>query len=81
MDQNLCCSNILENSPLRRCGIPQANSTTSKPLVTEPFASARVLPCSFDTISANSLILFSIKFLYFDNILDLFSGVVEDQPS
>ena len=28
------------NSPLRRCGIPQANSTTSNPLVKEPFASS-----------------------------------------
>ena len=28
------------NSPLRRWGIPQANSTTSSPLVSEPFASS-----------------------------------------
>ena len=28
------------NSPLSNCGIPQANSTTSKPLVKEPLASS-----------------------------------------
>ena len=28
------------NSPLRTCGIPHANSTTSNPLVREPFASS-----------------------------------------
>ena len=28
------------NSPFNSCGIPQANSTTSKPLVREPFASS-----------------------------------------
>ena len=29
-----------ENSPLRTCGIPHANSTTSNPLVKDPFASS-----------------------------------------
>src|SRR5210317_1219747 len=29
-----------ENSPFSKCGIPQANSTTSKPLVREPLASS-----------------------------------------
>ena len=29
-----------ENSPLSKCGIPHANSTTSSPLVKEPFASS-----------------------------------------
>ena len=29
-----------ENSPFSKCGIPQANSTTSRPLVKEPFASS-----------------------------------------
>ena len=28
------------NSPFSICGIPQANSTTSNPLVNEPFASS-----------------------------------------
>ena len=35
-------------SPLRRCGMPQANSTTSRPRCTSPLASAKVLPCSED---------------------------------
>src|SRR3954471_1815783 len=35
-----------EYSPLRRCGIPQANSTTSRPRCTSPRASDRTLPCS-----------------------------------
>ena len=29
-----------ENSPLSKCGIPHANSTTSSPLVKDPFASS-----------------------------------------
>ena len=29
-----------ENSPFNKCGIPQANSTTSSPLVKEPLASS-----------------------------------------
>src|SRR5210317_1848420 len=29
-----------ENSPFNKCGIPQANSTTSSPLVKDPFASS-----------------------------------------
>ena len=29
-----------ENSPLSTCGIPQENSTTSNPLIKEPFASS-----------------------------------------
>ena len=29
-----------ENSPLSKCGIPHANSTTSRPLVKDPFASS-----------------------------------------
>ena len=65
-----------ENSPFNRCGMPQANSTTSKPLVTEPFASSKVLPCSIEINVANSSILSSIKFLYLEIILDLFKGVV-----
>ena len=34
--------------------MPQANSTTSTPRVTEPRASSRVLPCSDDTMRASS---------------------------
>ena len=35
-----------ENSPLRSCGMPQANSITSRPRVTSPIASDSTLPCS-----------------------------------
>ncbi len=34
------------SSPLRSCGMPQANSTTSMPRVISPLASSKVLPCS-----------------------------------
>ena len=39
-------------SPLSRCGMPSANSTTSRPRVTSPSASSRVLPCSAEISSA-----------------------------
>src|SRR3989304_2354733 len=42
-----------ECSPLSRCGMPQANSTTSMPRCTEPSASGSVLPCSSVTILAS----------------------------
>ena len=35
-----------ENPPLSRCGIPQANSTTSSPREISPAASLATLPCS-----------------------------------
>ena len=35
-----------EYEPLSRCGIPQAKSTTSRPLATSPAASLATLPCS-----------------------------------
>ena len=40
------------NSPLSRCGAPTQTSATSRPRVTSPFASGRVLPCSRDSASA-----------------------------
>ena len=40
--------------PLSRCGIPQANSTTSWPRLTSPSASETTLPCSAVMISASS---------------------------
>src|SRR5262245_19323074 len=43
-----------ECSPFRRCGTPQANSTTSIPRCTEPIASGNVLPCSSVTIRASA---------------------------
>src|SRR4051812_2934399 len=42
------------NPPLSRCGMPQANSTTSWPRVTSPRASSRTLPCSAVMIAASS---------------------------
>ena len=39
---------------------PHANSTTSKPLVIEPFASRNVFPCSSDIIFTKASIFFSI---------------------
>ena len=35
-----------EKPPLSRCGMPQANSTTSRPRATSPAASLATLPCS-----------------------------------
>ena len=40
--------------PLIRCGMPQANSTTSWPRATSPRASLRTLPCSAVINSASS---------------------------
>ena len=45
------------------CGIPQANSTTSNPLVTSPFASSNTFPCSETIILVNSSKFFSISSL------------------
>src|SRR6185503_8853414 len=42
------------NPPLSRCGMPHANSTTSKPRVTSPMASANTSPCSEVRIRATS---------------------------
>ncbi len=48
-------------SPLSRCGMPVANSTTSMPRVIEPSASLSVLPCSCDTSRARSVLCASIN--------------------
>src|SRR5690348_1108664 len=45
-----------ENSPFSSVGMPQANSTTSRPRCTSPAASESTLPCSSETISASSLV-------------------------
>ena len=42
------------NAPLIRCGMPQANSTTSWPRATSPLASESTLPCSLVMIAASS---------------------------
>ena len=47
-------------SPFSRCGMPTANSTTSRPRVTSPRASSWVLPCSAE-ISSAILSAFSIS--------------------
>ena len=44
-----------EKPPLSRCGMPHANSTTSRPRVTSPSASESTLPCSA-VMSAASLL-------------------------
>ena len=41
-------------SPFSRCGMPQANSTTSRPRWMSPRASGKVLPCSEDSSLARS---------------------------
>src|ERR1700682_2525007 len=48
-------------SPLSRCGMPVANSTTSMPRVMEPSASVAVFPCSCDTSRARSDLCVCIK--------------------
>ena len=53
------------------CGIPQAYSTTSKPLVNEPFASSYTFPCSATIIFVNSSEFFSINSLNLNIILAL----------
>ena len=43
-----------EKSPLSRCGMPQATSTTSRPRCTSPTASGTTLPCSDAMMRASS---------------------------
>ena len=56
--RNVCESTPPEtwslNSPLSICGMPAANSTTSRPRTTSPLASSSVLPCSELMIAASS---------------------------
>ena len=53
-----CTSTLVEafsvKAPFTRCGMPQANSTTSWPRLTSPSASERTLPCSEVMIAASS---------------------------
>jgi hypothetical protein len=51
------------NSPFSRCGMPQANSTTSRPRWIDPLASDSTLPCSAVTIRASSSMFSSISCL------------------
>ena len=47
-----------EKPPLSRCGMPQANSTTSRPRATSPAASEATLPCSSVMSLASSVAWF-----------------------
>ena len=53
-----CTSTFVEafsvKPPLIKCGMPQANSTTSWPRLTSPSASESTLPCSEVMIAASS---------------------------
>ena len=64
------------NSPFKRLGMPQANSTTSMPRATEPLASASVLPCSELTRSASSSMCCSSRSLSLNMIRARRSGVI-----
>ncbi len=72
---------LSENSPFIRCGMPQANSTTSRPRWTEPFASESTLPCSEATSSANSSMCFSTSSLKRNITRARVTGEVSDQPA
>ena len=54
-------------SPFNRCGIPQANSTTSRPRCTSPLASSKVFPCSAVIAMASASVLRSIQSLNANN--------------
>src|SRR5881628_2989306 len=72
---------LSENSPFIRCGMPQANSTTSRPRWIEPFASESTLPCSFEMRSASSSMCRSINSLKRNITRARVSGEVSDQPA
>ena len=63
-------------SPLRSCGMPHANSTTSSPRVREPPASDSTFPCSAVITAASRSELSSIKVLYLNMIRARVSGGV-----
>ena len=79
IDQNQFANLHFGKIRLLKDGVFHANSTTSKPLMTEPFASSNVFPCSIETNLAIFSKFFSIKVLNFEIILDLFNGVVSAQ--
>src|SRR5579864_5707415 len=58
-----------ENPPLSRCGMPQANSTTSRPRATSPAASEATLPCSA-VISPARLFAFALTRLRNSNMTE-----------
>ncbi|CNU63166.1 Uncharacterised protein [Salmonella enterica subsp. enterica serovar Bovismorbificans] len=67
---------LKEYSPLLRCGIPQANSTTSMPRVSSPSASDQTLPCSLTISAASSSRCFSSNTLNSKRIRARRSGVI-----
>ena len=69
-----------ENSPFRSCGMPQANSTTSRPRMQLPLASLRILPCSLVTRAAMASRLASASCLNLKRMRARCSGGVADQP-
>src|SRR5882762_5055944 len=72
---------LSENSPFMRCGMPQANSTTSRPRWIEPLASESTLPCSDAMRSASSSMWRSISSLKRNITRARVSGEVSDQPA
>ncbi len=70
---------FIECSPLSRCGMPQANSTTSRPRVTSPRASDSTLPCSAVMIAARSPAWRSSRSLKRNITRARLSGVVSAQ--
>src|SRR2546427_11291436 len=72
---------LSENSPFIRCGMPQANSTTSRPRWIEPLASESTLPCSEAMRSASSSMFRSISSLKRNITRARASGEVSDQPA
>ena len=70
-----------ENSPFNKCGIPQANSTTSNPRVSDPLASSKTFPCSATIIFVNSSEFFSINSLNLNITLALCKeGFIDQSP-
>ena len=61
--------------------MPQANSTTSKPLVKDPLASSKTFPCSETIIFVSSSEFFSINSLNLNIIRALCNGGLADQET
>ena len=57
-------------SPFRRCGMPQAKSTTSMPRASSPRASACVLPCSLRDRAGDLVGVTIEKLLEAEHVLD-----------
>ena len=77
--ESIPCPTLTECSPFNKCGMPQANSTTSSPRVTSPAASFSTFPCSAVIILARFSRLASTSSLNLKSTLARFKGVVSDQ--